>query len=726
MIEYVWLVPALPLLGALVNGLFGRTHIRDRAHYVAVPAAGLSLVASVLVALDVIAGRTLDIDIYPWIVAAGIEVSLGFLVDPLSAVMIFTVTAVAFLVHVYSVRYMRGDPGYHRYFTYLNLFLFAMLILVLANNYLLMFLGWEGVGLCSYLLIGFWYERKSASDAASKAFIINRVGDAGFLLGLFLMWTTFGSLHFADVFGRAGEVVVTGSAVATLITLGLFVGAVGKSAQLPLSVWLPDAMEGPTPTSALIHAATMVTAGVYMVVRSSPLFDLAPATLNLVVVVGVVTAVFAASVGFVQQNIKQTIAYSTITQLGLMFMAAGLGAYVIAIFHLFTHAFFKSLLFLGAGSVIQSLHGEHDVRKMGGLAPHMRLTAYAFLIGALATAGVFPLAGFWSQGQIFLTAFNAGRYFVWVLSLFAAFLTAFYIFRLYLVTFHGRYRGEAHTIHHLRRAPADIWVPLVVLALFSVVAGFVGVTSEHAFLHNFLSWGPLPEGGSGPGKLLPTPVALLPLGVAVAGIGLAYLSYAQWWDMRGRFSMLYVVLFRRYFLDEIYYALFLNGFRRFCRRLWEMDGSVIDGTVHKAVGFIMGSGAASAKADGRVIDGAVNKAAALIVGSGAVSARADERVIDALVNKTAALVVGSGAVSARADERVIDGTVDTLARANLSLGGISSKIDELVIDGAVHKIASLNQGLSDILRRLQTGVVQHYILAATLGIVVITLYLIFR
>src|SRR3990172_6291443 len=286
MIEYVWLVPGFPLLGALVNGLFGRTHIRDLAHWVAVPAAGLSFLVALFVSIEVISGRIRDADIFPWIVAGALEVPVGVLLAPLSAVMIFTVTSVGFLVHVYSAKYMHGDPGYHRYFTYLNLFLFAMLILVLANNYLLMFVGWEAVGVCSFLLIGFWYERKSASDAASKAFIVNRVGDAGFLLGLFLMWSTLGSFRFAEVFGRAEQDLAAGSAIATLITLGLFVGAMGKSAQFPLSVWLPDAMEGPTPTSALIHSATMVTAGVYMVVRSSPLFSLAPDTANLVAIVG--------------------------------------------------------------------------------------------------------------------------------------------------------------------------------------------------------------------------------------------------------------------------------------------------------------------------------------------------------------------------------------------------------------------------------------------------------
>jgi len=752
MMYLIWLVPGFPLVGVIINGLLGRSHIRDRAHWVAVPAAGLSFLVALLIAVQVAAGRTVDLDLYPWVVAGNFQVPVGFRVDPLSAVMMFTVTFVGFLIHVYSIRYMQGDPGYPRYFTYLNLFLFAMLVLVLANNYLLMFLGWEGVGVCSYLLIGFWYERKNASDAANKAFIVNRVGDAGFLLGLFLIWTTFGSLKYAEVFARAEQVLGAGSTLATVITLALFVGAMGKSAQLPLSVWLPDAMEGPTPTSAMIHAATMVTAGVYMVVRSSPLFNLAPDTANLVAVVGALTAIFAASIGCVQSSIKQTLAYSTISQLGFMFLAAGLGAYTTAIFHLFTHAFFKSLLFLGAGSVIQSLHGEHDVRRMGGLAPHMRLTAYAFLIGALATAGVFPLAGFWSQRGIFLAAFNSGRYFLWVLALFAAFLIAFYMFRLYLLTFAGHYRGDPHAIHHLRKAPANLWVPLVILAFFAVAAGFVGVRPEHGILHNFLGQ-ELSQGIRGGNAPLQAIMLLLPLGAAAAGIGLAYLSYAQWWKLPDRLSTLYVILFRRYFLDEIYSAVFLVRFRRVCHRLWRMDGQLIDGAVNQVAYLVGGTGRASSRLDERVIDGAVNQVASLVGRAGRASSRLDERVIDGAVNQIASLVGGTGRVSSRIDERVIDGAVNQVAHFVAGTAMASARIDERVIDGTVNQVAhfvggtamaptevdeeaidarvdwvaELNQTVSDIMRRLQTGLIQNYLLAMALGIFVLAcLYIIFR
>ncbi|MEK7853460.1 MAG: NADH-quinone oxidoreductase subunit L, partial [candidate division NC10 bacterium] len=399
MVSLVWLVPVLPLLGVLINGLFGRTLIREKAHLVAVAAAGLSCLVALLVFLDVVLrGATLDWDVYTWMAAGDFEVSVGFLVDPLSAVMMLTVTFVGFIIHVYSIGYMHDDPGYPRFFTYMNLFMFAMLMLVLANNYLVLFLGWEGVGLCSYLLIGYWYEKHSATTAGNKAFIVNRIGDFGFLLGLFLLWTTFGTLHYREIFARAPEVVPMGGW--TILTLLLFVGAVGKSAQLPLYVWLPDAMEGPTPVSALIHAATMVTAGVYMVARSGALYALAPSSALVVATVGAVTAVFAATIACAQTDIKRVLAYSTISQLGYMFLGVGVGAYASGIFHLVTHAFFKALLFLGCGAVIHALHHEQDMWKMGGLRKVMPITAATFLIAALANAGIFPLAGFWSKDEI--------------------------------------------------------------------------------------------------------------------------------------------------------------------------------------------------------------------------------------------------------------------------------------------------------------------------------------
>src|SRR5574337_181543 len=389
--KLVALVPLLPLIGVLINGLFG-AKIRERAHLVAVSASGLSCLVAILVFFRVVGGETLDWDLYSWLKVGDFQVPIGLLVDPLSAVMMLVVTFVGFLIHVYSIGYMHGDHGYARFFAYLNLFMFSMLMLVLANNYLLMFLGWEGVGLCSYLLIGFWYEKKSAADAGKKAFVVNRVGDAGFILGLFFIWTTFGSLKYTEVFAAVDPKLGVG--IYTTITLLLFVGATGKSAQLPLYVWLPDAMEGPTPVSALIHAATMVTAGVYMIARLHPLFVAAPLTLPVVAGVGAATAFFAATIALVQWDLKRLLAYSTISQLGYMFVAMGVVAMPAGMFHLTTHAFFKALLFLAAGSVMHAMGGVIDMRQLGALAGAMRWTALGFVIGALALAGIPPFAGF--------------------------------------------------------------------------------------------------------------------------------------------------------------------------------------------------------------------------------------------------------------------------------------------------------------------------------------------
>ena len=447
MLPLVWLVPTLPLLGVVVNGIFGRW-TRAHAHILGVGTTGLSFLIAFGIFLQAAGGATLNWDVYAWIPVGEFQATVGFLVDPLSAVMMLVVTFVGLLIHIYSIGYMHGDPGYARFFTYMNLFMTSMLILVLANNYLLMFLGWEGVGLCSYLLIGFWYQKKSAADAGKKAFVVNRIGDAGFLLGLFLIWRTFGSVAYAEIFPRAEAIrevlerdSVFGLSLVTWMTILLFIGATGKSAQLPLYVWLPDAMEGPTPVSALIHAATMVTAGVYMVARSNALFSLAPISMNLVATVGALTAVFAASIALVQNDIKRVVAYSTISQLGYMFLGCGVGAYASGVFHLATHAFFKALLFLGCGSVIHGLSGEQDIRKMGGLRRDMPITAVTFLLAALANAGIAPLAGFWSKDQILHAAIASGHTWLWALGAAGAFGTAFYMFRLYFVVFEGSVPG---------------------------------------------------------------------------------------------------------------------------------------------------------------------------------------------------------------------------------------------------------------------------------------------
>ncbi|HEX5530649.1 MAG TPA: NADH-quinone oxidoreductase subunit L, partial [Methylomirabilota bacterium] len=426
MSRLVWLIPLFPLVGTLINALFGR-FIGHKAHWIAVPALLASFVTSCLVFGRVWHGETWTGDLFPWVVAGPFKAAVTAQVDQLTAVMLLVVTGVGFLIHLYSAGYMHDDDGYARFFTYLNLFVFSMVMLVLAGNFLVLYVFWEAVGLCSYLLIGFWYERKSASDAGKKAFIVNRVGDFGFGLGIMLIWVTFGTLNYGEVFAKADASVSTGVYLA--IALLLFMGACGKSAQLPLFTWLPDAMEGPTPVSALIHAATMVTAGVYMVARCHKLFEMAPLSLEIVAWVGGLTALFAASIGLVQTDIKRVLAYSTISQLGYMFVGVGVGAYAAGIFHLVTHAFFKALLFLGAGSVIHGLSGEQDLRKMGGLAPRMMTTTVTFLVGAFGLAGIPPLAGFFSKDEILGAVFHRHHYLLWALLVIGAFMTAFYTFR---------------------------------------------------------------------------------------------------------------------------------------------------------------------------------------------------------------------------------------------------------------------------------------------------------
>ncbi|HSB80042.1 MAG TPA: NADH-quinone oxidoreductase subunit L [Candidatus Methylomirabilis sp.] len=627
MLKLVWLVPVLPLVGVAINGILGRW-VRTRAHILGVGTTGLSFLIGLAIFLQVAGGQTLNWDAYVWVPVQNVEATVGFQLDPLSAVMMLVVTFVGFLIHVYSVGYMHGDPGYARFFTYLNLFMTSMLILVLANNYLLMFLGWEGVGLCSYLLIGFWYQKKSASDAGKKAFVVNRIGDAGFLLGMFLIWRTFGSLQYDQVFPMVHEVQdilqgpsIFGFTLVTWLTLLLFVGAIGKSAQLPLYVWLPDAMEGPTPVSALIHAATMVTAGVYMVARSHALFSLAPFSMDVVASVGALTAIFAASIALVQNDIKRVVAYSTISQLGYMFLGAGVGAYATAIFHLATHAFFKALLFLGCGSVIHGLSGEQDVRKMGGLRQHMPVTAYTFLLASLANAGIFPLAGFWSKDQILHAAIASDRPFLWFLGAAGAFCTAFYMFRLYFLTFEGQSRVDHDVAHHVHESPRVMTIPLVALAVFTVGAGLFGYSPEFGVYYQLVK--PVFEvevvGGEalthGPSELL---MAVVSMAIALAGIALAYQMYLRRPGMADRmadrFSGLYRLLLNKYWVDEIYNAVFVDFGKWLCGRLWSVDAKGVDGTVNGASWLTVALSNLSARFDFRGVDGLVNLIADLIQG----------------------------------------------------------------------------------------------------------------
>jgi NADH-quinone oxidoreductase subunit L len=516
-VSTLWLIPAFPLAGALLNMVFGGL-VGRRAHWIAVPALGGSFLAACAVFAEVWSGRTIETTLFRWIVAGDFETSVSAYVDPLAGVMLLVITGVGFLIHLYSVGYMHDDEGYARYFAYLNLFVFSMTMLVLASNFLLLYVFWEAVGLCSYLLIGFWYERPSAAQAGKKAFIVNRVGDFGFGLGIIWLWTAVGTLDYAGVF-KAAEAL--SPATATGIALLLFAGACGKSAQLPLHTWLPDAMEGPTPVSALIHAATMVTAGVYMVARSHALFERSGVALEVVAWVGALTAVFAATIGLVQTDIKRVLAYSTVSQLGYMFVGVGLGAFSAGIFHLVTHAFFKALLFLGAGSVIHGLAGEQDLRRMGGLAYKMPFTATTMWIGGLGLAGMWPLAGFFSKDEILAAALHERHLAIFALLVFGAFLTAFYTFRLLFLAFSGTPRMAKEVLHHAHESPRVMTGPLIVLAALTFLAGFtLGLPADATRFARFLApVFPLNEGGHA------GIVALLSVIVVLAGLLLAGYMY---------------------------------------------------------------------------------------------------------------------------------------------------------------------------------------------------------
>lgn len=595
-LDLIGFVLLFPLAGTVINGFLGKKLNKSIVGIVGCTAIGLSFIVSFFVFIDLLKlapeHRVFEKDYFTWIGSGAFEAIAGLQVDPLSVIMILVVSGVGFLIHVYSVGYMHDDDGFYRYFTYLNLFTFSMLLLVLANNFLFMFIGWEGVGLCSYLLIGFWFEKKSASDAGMKAFIVNRVGDFGFILAIMLIFVTFNTIDFTDVFHAAPEHLQTGSFIATMITLLLFVGAVGKSAQIPLYTWLPDAMEGPTPVSALIHAATMVTAGVYMVVRCNVLYTLSPFALTVVAVIGGATALFAATIGLAQNDIKRVLAYSTVSQIGYMFLACGVGAYITGIFHLVTHAFFKALLFLGSGSVIHGLGGEQDMRKMGGLKKYMPTTHTTFLIGTLAIAGIPPFAGFFSKDEILLDAFTKGSLLLWGLGAFAALLTAFYMFRLLFMTFYGKSNMTKHVEEHVHESPMSILIPLLVLALLSILGGFIGFPTASA-INSFLS--PVIGGGhhgmADGGDLHHVSNSLMfsmmgiSTGIATVGILLAYLMYIKQPDLPakvvGKFKLIYTIIYNKYYVDEIYDATIVKPTVKTSFILWKIvDVKIIDGFVN--------------------------------------------------------------------------------------------------------------------------------------------------
>jgi NADH-quinone oxidoreductase subunit L len=592
----LWLIPILPLAGAAINGFLGKKSSRQAVTTIALFFSGAAFAMALWVALR-FSSLSLPYHEYlaHWIRSGNFTVDFAFYLDQLSLVMLLVVTGVGFLIHVYSVGYMWEDPSYYRFFSYLNLFMFFMLTLVLAGNYLLMFIGWEGVGLASYLLIGFWFTKDSAASAGKKAFIVNRIGDFGFLIALFLLIKHFGSLNFDQVFQSVAPLgaETAGAGLLTAIGILLMVGACGKSAQIPLYVWLPDAMEGPTPVSALIHAATMVTAGVYMVSRSHIIFERAPMALTVVAIIGTLTAIFAATIGIAQTDIKKVLAYSTVSQLGYMFMACGVGAFSAGIFHLMTHAFFKGLLFLGAGSVIHAVGGEQDMRKMGGLKSYIPWTFLTMGIATLAISGIPPLAGFWSKDEILWKAYQVSWVY-WLVGLVTAFITSFYMFRLLFMTFFGDYRGArvdehehgSHGHGEPHESPMVMLAPLMILALLSLVGGLVGVGShfEH-FLAPVFGTVEVAEAANHGTELLLMGVSVL---VALLGWLLAYWLYCARPELPQKIaasmSGAYQTLVHKYYIDELYAAVFVRPLIKGSTQiLWhDVDQKIIDAAVNDA------------------------------------------------------------------------------------------------------------------------------------------------
>jgi NADH-quinone oxidoreductase subunit L len=590
--NYIWLIPTLPLAAFLVTLLLGKWFIKDDAHWIPIFAFGASFVLSVI-GLVQISGHEepVIVNLWPWFAVGTFQVPISLYFDQLAAIMCCVVSGVGTLIFVYSRGYMKGDTGYYRFFAYLSLFAFSMLMLVLADNYLLLYFGWEAVGLCSYYLIGFYYHKPSAAAAGKKAFLTNRVGDFGFGLGIMLIFVTLGTLSYTGVF-TAVENGEAGKTALLAISLLLFTGAMGKSAQFPLHVWLPDAMEGPTPVSALIHAATMVTAGVYMVARSAVIFASAPEALMVVGIIGTFTALFAATIGIAQNDIKRVLAYSTISQLGFMFMALGVGAWVAAIFHLATHAFFKALLFLGSGSVIHALSGEQDMRKMGALKKKIPVTYWTFLMGALALSGIFPFAGFWSKDEILGMQWKGGGYVIWAIGLITAFITAFYTFRLVFMTFYGKSKMDPEVEKHVHESPKSMTIPLGVLAVLSVAAGMIiGFPPEGGFIHRYLE----PVFGTADHILgvhhsafgaLDLVLMVVSVLVALGGIALAYLFYIRQPDVLpakagARAGGLYRAVYNKWYIDEFYNMAIINPLIKGSQAVYRyFDSAVIDGFVN--------------------------------------------------------------------------------------------------------------------------------------------------
>jgi NADH-quinone oxidoreductase subunit L len=585
MINYVYLVPLFPLIGFLINGIGWNKMPKKLGGIIGCLTILASFIVSVGIFFEVkdasFQGPVI-VHLFDFIQSGKLYIPFSFQVDALSALFLLIITGVGFLIHVYSTSYMGHDEGMVKYFAYLNLFVFSMLLLVLGANYLIMFIGWEGVGLCSYLLIGFWFKNRDYTNAAKKAFVMNRIGDLGFLVGMLLILFNFGTLSFQEFFGQlhSGQAIVTSSTY-NWIALCLFIGATGKSAQIPLYTWLPDAMAGPTPVSALIHAATMVTAGIYMIARTGALYSLAPMILHVVAVIGLATALLAASIAIKQYDIKKVLAYSTVSQLGFMFLALGVGAYTTAVFHVMTHAFFKALLFLGSGSVIHAMDGEQDIRKMGGLGKKMRITQITFLIGCLAISGIPFFSGFFSKDEILANAFSHNPVFYY-LGLAAAMMTAFYMFRLYFLTFSGGFRGTEEQAHHVHESPAAITIPLMVLALLSIIGGYVGlpeVISDHNAIASYLS--PVVTNFGDFHLAASTEWGLMGISVAASVI---MIFFAWSVNRKPDFAPntgLAKVLENKWYVDELYNAIIarpLDGLSRLLDKYAERKG--IDGIVN--------------------------------------------------------------------------------------------------------------------------------------------------
>ena len=584
MTQLVWLIPVLPLAGFLLTGLFRNYLSKTLTSVIGCGTILVAFVLSVLIFGEVRqeGAQPVTVTLFDFISVGKLSIPFAFLVDQLSVLFLLIITGVGFLIHLYSTSYMHEEDGpqFARYFAYLNLFVFSMLLLVLGSNFVILFIGWEGVGLCSYLLIGYWFKNLDFGNAAKKAFIMNRIGDLGFLIAIFLMINKFGSVDFSEVFSKAPGTTV---GYLTAITMLLFVGATGKSAQIPLYTWLPDAMAGPTPVSALIHAATMVTAGIYMIARSHVLYDLTPATQTVVAVIGLATALLAASIALKQNDIKKVLAYSTVSQLGYMFLGLGVGAYTGAVFHVMTHAFFKALLFLGAGSVIHAMGGEQDMRKMGGLGKKLKITNITFLLGCIAIAGIPPFSGFFSKDEILSAAYGKSPVY-YAVGVFTALLTAFYMFRLYASTFLGTFRGTHDQEHHLHESPPAMTIPLIVLAILAVFAGFLGipeVVAPNAHILGHYLAPVLGEGASGPEVAHGTEWGLMGVSVVLAFIGSiwAWVRFSRKPEL-GEPTGFGKVLANKWYVDEFYNAIIVRPLDMLAQFLVFFDKNVIDGIVN--------------------------------------------------------------------------------------------------------------------------------------------------